>query len=179
MMYGMQFDILASSIKMGAEQSYSATTIPIATTKTPTSVHLQLGVATSTTNDDDKQWNEAKAITDDLWNTLPRVSSLSSLPTSSNGWSNDIKDYIFLQRLGKKTNPRKYVKWYGSMAAVYRVRLTDDAVLRCVMNGVPADECNCDFVVKIIYNDTDNATEADLKVNQVTESHRSVKNKRY
>jgi hypothetical protein len=85
------------------------------------------------------------------------------------GWSNDINDYIFIERIGAHSRPppNAHTKWYGSNAAVYRVRLIDDAITRCIINGVPKDECNRDFVVKIIYNCNEDKISDDTLAQQV------------
>lgn len=84
-----------------------------------------------------------------------------------NGLSSKIDDYFFVERLGEKTSLQVHMKWYGANGAVYRVRLTKEAITRAISHGVPQDECKRDLVMKIVYNYDDSTTSKDLKDDKV------------
>lgn len=110
----------------------------------------------------------ADAFTSALYLSLACASCRASyVGTSSNdiatvsGWSSDINDYQFIERLGRNTLSHVMLKWYGSNAAVYRARLPNDAITRSVINGVPSYECSRDLVVKVVYNYDDSMLSQD------------------
>lgn len=96
-------------------------------------------------DEDDKIWSMVNSP-----KLCPPTVASSSLSLSS-GWSSD-NDYIFIERLGRRpSSAASNSKYYGSTAAVYRTRLTDDAKLRAIIDGVPANECNTELAFKIIF----------------------------
>jgi hypothetical protein len=90
-------------------------------------------------------------------------------PTTS-GWSSDINDYIFIERL-PMTVPHPHKQWHNSVAVIYRTRLTDDAVQRAIANGVPHDVCHRDFAVKIVYNFDDGNGAEKTDINELLTQH--------
>lgn len=93
---------------------------------------------------------------------VPSVAATPLASTVNGGWSNDIKDYVCIARLGKRST-NLYLKWYGSNAAVYRARLSDDVKARPNSQS-PA---NGEFALKIVFNYDDNIATRDLR-NQVS-----------
>jgi hypothetical protein len=86
------------------------------------------------------------------------ISSSSSSSSKVNGWSSDIKDYIFIERLGKRTTPTPAGQFYGNNGAIFRCQLTEHAK----HFAAPPSQGNGDFAVKLVFN-FNSGTDDDLQ----------------
>jgi hypothetical protein len=99
------------------------------------------------------------------------LSKASTSPSKASGWSSDIKDYEFFERMGKRETPTSVGGlFYGVFGAIFRCRLTNDAKQRAIDGGVPPYRCKRDFAIKLALNDP-GVTKHDLLGCQVCTLH--------